>query len=57
MFFLESEIFQFHVRMLSSEVAQLLKSYGHCSDLGVKIALSHRHVEFFGQSKYINPQP
>ena len=32
----------------SSEVAQSLKSYGHFSDLGVGIALSHRHVEFFG---------
>ena len=27
---------------------QALKSYGHFSDLGVEIALSHRHVEFFG---------
>ena len=34
--------------MLSSEVAQSLKSYGHFSDLGVGIALSRRHVEFFG---------
>ena len=45
---LESATFQFHARMLSSEVAQSLKSYGHFSDLGVEIALSHRHVEFFG---------
>ena len=47
-FFLESVTFQFHARMLSSEVAQSLKSYGPFSDLGVAIALSHRHVEFFG---------
>ena len=30
-FFLESVTFQFHARMLSSEVAQSLKSYGHFS--------------------------
>ena len=47
-FFLESVTFQFHARMLSSEVAKSLKSYGHFSDLGVRIALSHRHVGFFG---------
>ena len=29
--FLESVTFQFHARMLSSEVAQSLKSYGHFS--------------------------
>ena len=46
--FLESVTFLFHARMLSSEVAQSLKSYGHLSDLGVGIALSHRHVGFFG---------
>ena len=40
--------FHFHARMLSSEIAQPLKSYGHFSDLGVEIALSHRHVRFFG---------
>ena len=34
------------VTLLSSQVAQSLKSYWHFSDLG--IALSHRHVEFFG---------
>ena len=45
-FFLESVTFQFHARMLSSEVAQSIKSYGHLLDLG--IALSHRHVGFFG---------
>ena len=45
--FLESVIFQFHARILSSLVAQSIKSYGHFSDLGVEIALSHRHVEFF----------
>ena len=56
-FFLESVTFQSHARMLSSEVAQSLKSYGHFSDLGVGIALSHRHVGFFGYSKYINPRP
>ena len=46
--FLESVTFQFHVRMLSSVVAQSLKSYEHFSDLGVGIALSHRHVGFLG---------
>ena len=46
--FLESVIFQSNAHMLSSEVAQSLKSYGHFSDLGVGIALSHRHVGFFG---------
>ena len=46
--FLESITFQLHARMLSSEVAQSLKNYGHFSDLGVGIALSHRHGEFFG---------
>ena len=45
---LESITFQLHARMLSSEVAQSLKNYGHFSDLGVGIALSHRHGEFFG---------
>ena len=47
MFLLESVTFQFHARMLCSEVAQSLKSYGHISDLGVGIAVSHRHVGFF----------
>ena len=46
--FLESVIFQLYARILSSEVAQSLKNYGHFSDLGVGIALSHRHVGFFG---------
>ena len=55
--FLESVTFQFHARMLSSEVAQSLKSYGHFSDLGVEIALSHRHVGCFGYRKYIHPRP
>ena len=55
--FLESVTFQSHARMLSSEVAQSLKSDGHFSDLGVGIALSHRHAGFFGYSKYINPRP
>ena len=47
--FLESVTFQSHARMLSSEVAQSLKSYGHFSGLGVGvgIALSHRHFGFF----------
>ena len=45
--FLESVTFQFHAPMLSSEVAQSLKSYGNVSDLGVGIALSHRHVGFY----------
>ena len=40
---LESVTFQFHARMLSSEVEQSL-SYGHFSEIGVGIALSHRHV-------------
>ena len=31
--------------MLDSFLAQLTKRYGHFSGLGVKIALSHRHVE------------
>ena len=48
--FLESVTFQFHARMLSSEVAQLLKS----SDLGDGIALSHRHVGIF-RVKQIHP--
>ena len=43
--------------MLSSEVTQSLKSYGHFSDLGVGIALGHRHVGFFGKIKYIHPRP
>ena len=46
--FLESVTFQLHARMLSSEVAQSLKSHGHFSDLEVGIALRHRHVGFFG---------
>ena len=45
---LESVAFQSRARMLSSEVAQSLKSYGYFSDLGVGVALSHRHVGFFG---------
>ena len=44
--FLESVTFQFHAHVLSSEVAQTLKSYGHLSNLGV--ALSHRHGDFLG---------
>ena len=40
--------------MLSSEVEQSLKSYVHFSDLGVGIALSHRHVGFF-MVKQIHP--
>ena len=55
--FLESAIFQFHARMLSSEVAHSLKGYGHFSVFVVRIALSHRHVGFFGESKYIHPRP
>ena len=55
-FFFKSVTFQLHARMLSSEVAKSLKSYGHFSDLGVGIALSHRHVGFFGWNKYINPR-
>ena len=49
--------FQFHARMLSSKVAQSLKSYGDFSDLGVGIAISHRHVGFFGWGKYIYQRP
>ena len=41
---LESVIFQLHDRMLSDCSKQALKSYGHFSDLGVEIALSHRNV-------------
>ena len=55
-FFLESVTFQFHARMLSSEVAHSLKSYGDFSDSGVGITLSHRHA-FFEWSKYIHPRP
>ena len=29
-------------------IISLIKSYGHFLDLGVRIALSHRHVGFFG---------
>ena len=32
--------------MLSLDVAQSLKSYGHFSDRGVGIALSHRYMDF-----------
>ena len=46
--FFKSVTFQFHARMFSSKVAQLLKSY--FSDLGVGIALSHRHVDFTGKA-------
>ena len=46
--FLESVTFQFHARMLSSQLVKSLISYGHLSDLEVEIALDHRHVEFFG---------
>ena len=45
-FFLESVTFHVHAHMLSTEVAQSLKSYGHFSDLEVGVALSHRHVIF-----------
>ena len=54
--FLESVTFQFHACMLSSEseVAQslLIISYGHFSDLGDGIALSHRHgmLDFSGKA-------
>ena len=41
---LESVTFQLHDRMLSSSSAQSSKMYGHISDLGVKIALSHGHA-------------
>ena len=47
-FFLESVAVQLHTHILSSHVDQSLKSYGHFSDFGVEIALSHRHVECFG---------
>ena len=46
--FFKSVAFQLHARMLSSKVGQSLKSHEHFSDLGVGIALSHRHVGFFG---------
>ena len=55
--FLESMTFQVYARMLSSKVAQSLKCYGYISDRGVRIALSHRHVGFFQESKYINSRP
>ena len=55
LFFLESVTSQFHARILSSEVAQSLKSYGHFSNLRVEIALSHRHVEFFGYTTRFPP--
>ena len=48
--FLESVKFQFQASMLSSEVERSFKSYGHISDLGVGIALSHRHVGFSGKA-------
>ena len=37
--FLESVTFQFHARMLSSEVAQSLKNYGHFSDHVFKLTV------------------
>ena len=42
--------------MLSSFVAQSLKSYDNFSDPGVEIALSHRHVEkrLFSRVKQIH---
>ena len=43
--FLESVIFQLQDCMLSLFSEQSLNSYGHCSDLEVKIALSHHYVE------------
>ena len=42
---LESPAFTLLHRMLSSFVATPLKSYLHFSDLGVEIALGHRHVK------------
>ena len=45
MFFLESVPFQLHARMLISYSAESIKSYEHFSDLGVDIALSHRHAK------------
>ena len=45
---LESEKFRLYACMPSSTHAQLLNSFGHFSELGVEIALSHRHVDFFG---------
>ena len=45
MFFLESVTLQLRGRMLSSFFTQSLKEYGHFSNLGVEIALSHRHVK------------
>ena len=33
--------------MLSSQIAQSLKSYAHFSALGVEVALSHSLVDFF----------
>ena len=34
-----------HAQLSGRTQVQSLKSYGHFSDLGVVIALSHRHVE------------
>ena len=48
--FFKSVTFQFRARMLSSEVAKSLKSYGHFSDLVVEIALSHHHFDFLGKA-------
>ena len=42
--FLESVTFQFHARMLSSEVAQSLICYEQFSDLGVGNALSLKQI-------------
>ena len=36
--------------MLSSQVAQSLKSYGHFSDLGGEIGLSQRHVDLSSEA-------
>ena len=56
-FFLESVTFQFHARNAQLTGRTVIKKFGHFSDLGDEISLSHRHVDFFGWSKYINPRP
>ena len=53
---MESVTYQFHARMLSLEVAQSLKSYGHFSSLGVVIALSHRNAGKFRAQNYADPK-
>ena len=48
--FLESVTFQFHARMLSSEVVLSLKSYGHFSDLGSRSLSVTTMLDFSGKA-------